>query len=231
MIHEDFHCEFFFIRHGQSGSNATPGVAVGANFDSPLTALGEKQARRLGRRLRREKVTFDRVYSSTLARAIRTTELMLEEMGEGDRRFEKIEALKEQQIPAWRGKPDGEIFTPETLAYMRAKEPDFVPADGEPLRLVQRRVATWIEDEFIFNRELTEKPVNLRVAIVGHGAATKAFFQHIMNFDAKLITRMGMDNCSISRFMFNRYGWFPVCINDGSHIHEEAEGGIGRVHA
>lgn len=40
MIHENFRCEFYFIRYGQSESNATPGVIVGGNFDAPLTSLG-----------------------------------------------------------------------------------------------------------------------------------------------------------------------------------------------
>ena len=36
MIHENFQCEFYFIRHGESLSNATPGFAAGVNFDAPL---------------------------------------------------------------------------------------------------------------------------------------------------------------------------------------------------
>lgn len=229
MIHENFRCEFYFIRHGESLSNATPGVAVGANFDSPLTEQGAVQARLLGRRLKHEGVRFDRIYASTLARAIRTAEIMLEEMGEAGRPFERVEALIEQQIPAWRGKREEEIFTPELRTTMAAKGPDFVPADGEPLRLVERRVATWIENEIIFNRDLVSKAQSLRVAIVGHGAATKCLFHYIMGFDAKLITRIGMGNCSISRFVFNRDGWYPVCINDASHVDGVSPGDVGRV--
>ena len=223
MIHENFRCEFYFIRHGQSESNATPSVIVGGNFDSPLTSLGECQARSLGRRLHREGITFDRVYSSTLRRAVHTTELMLQEMGETNRRFPKIKALIEQQIPAWRGRLDQDIFTTDLQAYMRAKEPDFVPADGEPLRLVQRRVASWLEDEIIFNRDLVTQTTSMRVAIIGHGGASKALFQYIMGFDSKYIVRVGMDNCSISRFIFNKAGWHLVCINDGAHLERKSQ--------
>ena len=45
MIHKDFNCEIYFIRHGQSESNATPGLAAGANFDAPLTEIGHQQAK------------------------------------------------------------------------------------------------------------------------------------------------------------------------------------------
>ena len=87
MIHKDFQCEFYFIRHGESTSNATPGFAAGVDFDSPLTSKGLEQARLLGQRLKAEDVRFDRVYSSSLTRAVQTTETMLQAMGEADRDF------------------------------------------------------------------------------------------------------------------------------------------------
>ena len=66
MIHSDFRCEFYFIRHGESESNATPGLAAGTNFDAPLTDMGASQATLLGERLRGEGTKFDLVYSSSL---------------------------------------------------------------------------------------------------------------------------------------------------------------------
>ena len=78
---------------------------AGANFDAPLTAKGFLQAEALGRRLRDDDVTFDRVYSSTLTRAIQTTETMLKAKGEADRQFPRVEAIIEQQLPGWRGLP------------------------------------------------------------------------------------------------------------------------------
>ena len=63
MIHKDFNCEIYFIRHGQSESNATPGLAAGANFDAPLTEIGHQQAKLLGKRFKTDNVNFDKVYS------------------------------------------------------------------------------------------------------------------------------------------------------------------------
>ena len=74
MIHKDFNCDIYFIRHGESESNATPGLAAGVNFDAPLTTLGHQQAKSLGERFKNEKVVFDNVFCSTLTRAIQTTE-------------------------------------------------------------------------------------------------------------------------------------------------------------
>ena len=47
MIHENFQCEFYFIRHGESLSNATPGFAAGANFDATYTPPGSSDYRYL----------------------------------------------------------------------------------------------------------------------------------------------------------------------------------------
>ena len=74
MINPDFMADFYFIRHGESESNITPGLASGTNFDAPLTNRGHKQAFAVGQRLRAEGRTFDRIYSSTMVRAVQTTQ-------------------------------------------------------------------------------------------------------------------------------------------------------------
>ena len=218
MIHQNFRCEFYFLRHGESKSNAVPGLVAGVDPDSPLTDLGVTQARLLGDRLKKERVEFDRVYSSSMIRAVQTTENMLEAMGEAGRSFPRADALIERQTPAWRGAPMAEVYTPEVLAYLRAKGLHFVPPQGESFRMVQRRTTGWLEDEIIYNEELVSNERSLTVAIVGHGTATQCVFHYIMGFNEGLISRITLDNCSISRFRFDKDGWSVLCINDASHI-------------
>ena len=218
MIHKGFQCEFYFIRHGESESNARPGFVAGVNFDAPLTPRGVEQARKLGQRFKGEGTVFDRVYSSTLTRAVRTAETMLDSMGQPGRPFEKVEALIEQQMPGWRGVSVEEAFTPETIAYMRTKGVHFVPPEGESQRVVQRRVSSWLEDELIYNEDLIRSHRSLRVAVVGHGAATKCLFHYIMGFNDGLITRVAMENCSVSRFAFSQEGWSILSLNDTAHL-------------
>ena len=218
MIHKDFQCEFYFIRHGESTSNATPGFAAGVDFDSPLTSKGLEQARLLGRRLKAEDVRFDRVYSSSLTRAVQTTETMLRAMGEADRDFPKVDAIIEQQLPGWRGVPTSEALTTEMVAYMRGKGGHFVPPQGESYRNVQRRFAGWLEDEILYNEDLVSKEKSLTVAVVGHGAATQCLLHYIMGFDESFIGKIRLDNTSVSRFRFDHEGWFSICINDSWHI-------------
>ena len=218
MIHQNFECDFYFIRHGESESNAAPGYMAGANFDAPLTTKGYAQARLLGERLHEDGITFDRVYSSSLIRTTQTAQTMLDAMGEADRSFPRIDAIIEQQMPGWRGVRTEDALTPELLAYMRTKASHFVPPQGESYRMVQRRYANWLEDEILYNADLTGSPVSLRVAIVGHGAATRCILHYILGFDEQFIWKMVLDNTSISRFRFNREGWFPVSINDTAHL-------------
>ena len=222
MIHKDFSCEFYFIRHGESVSNATPGLAAGSNHNAPLTDRGVAQATRLGERLRDEGIKFDRVYSSSLSRAINTARLMLDAMGEPDRDYPQEDDLIEQQMTGWRGVPSEQVYTPETRAYIAQKGPDFVPPRGESLRMVQRRVSGWLEREIIYNEELTAVPLSLTVAVVGHGTASRCMFQYIMGFRDSLLMRMAIDNTSISRFIFDCRGWSVVRINDASHLEESA---------
>ncbi len=222
MIHKDFRCEFYFIRHGESESNATPGFAAGANYDSALTAKGVQQARLLGRRLWREGIKFDRVYSSSLRRAKDTARLALAEMGESNRSVPAVDELVEQRAFGWRGVPIEEVYTQENVAYIVGKGADFVPPQGESLRMVRRRVSGWVESEIIYNEELVSESGDLKVAVVGHGTASRCLFQYIMGFDESLMLKIALDNTSISRFVFDRHGWSVVRLNDASHLAEEA---------
>ena len=218
MIHKDFNCEIYFIRHGESESNATPGLAAGTNFDAPLTKLGHQQAKLLGKRFKNDKINFDKVYCSTLTRAIQTTENIFIGMESPNNSFQKVPAIIEQQVPGWRGIPIEEAYAGETMAYMMEKGRDFVGPDGESIREVQKRATNWLEDELIYNRKLCRDPQTLTVAIIGHGNIMRSIFHYIMGFDQRLIYKIGVDNTSISRFLFNGKGWSVVCLNDSSHL-------------
>ena len=217
MIHENFDCEIYFIRHGESESNAL-GNRTSLDPDSSLTRKGFAQARLLGERLEKDGIAFDRVYSSAMLRTAQTTQTMLKAMGEPNKDFTRVDAIIEQSTTGWRNLPSEEIFTPEVVAYMRTKAGHFVPPQGESHRMVQRRYANWLEDEILYNADLIASPQPLRIAIVGHGVATRCILHYIMGFDEQFIGKIALENTSISRFRFNREGWFPVCINDAAHL-------------
>jgi len=217
VIHDGFECEFYFIRHGESESNMIPGIVVGENFDTGMTTRGFAQARALGERLKVEGVAFDRVYASSLQRAVQTASTVLDAMGETDVQVVPVPDIIELQIPAWRGKLAVDVKTPAVLLLEASKGRWFVPADGESERAVQRRFSNWLEDEILYNPEIGGKPGSHRIAIVSHGAALRCLLQNILNFDDVYIRRFQMDNCSITRLRFTSEGWFPITINDASH--------------
>ena len=217
MIHENFECEFYLIRHGESESNALPD-RTSVNPDSSLTPRGFAQARLLGERLKQDGITFDKVYSSSLLRTVQTTQTMLDSMGEANKAFARVEAIVEQRTTGWRGLRMEDLLTPELLAYMRTKASHFVPPQGESYRMVQRRYANWMEDEILYNADLISAPQSLRIAIIGHGIATRCILHYILGFDEQFIWKTVLENTSICRFRFNREGWFPVCINDTAHL-------------
>ena len=67
--------DLYLIRHGQSMANVTP-VVGGMRGDAGLTDLGREQARLLEERLRAEEFGADVLYTSTLPRALQTSEFV-----------------------------------------------------------------------------------------------------------------------------------------------------------
>ncbi len=217
MIHENVQFDLYFIRHGESENNITPGIAAGANFDAPMTERGHQQAISLGQRLGRLGVKFDRIYSSTLVRAVQTTEGMLKGMGLEGAHFDRVPQIIERQIPAWRGKLADDVWSTELRFISAEKGKWFQPADGESERAVERRAGNWLEDEVLYNSEWNDKPGNHTIAIVSHGITMKALLHYITNWDNVFIRRTEIHNTSISRFRFGKSGWSIVSINDYAH--------------
>ena len=220
MILNDTEFDFYFMRHGESESNVAPGVAAGANFDAPMTERGHRQAEALGQRLKEDGVAFDRIYSSTMVRAVQTTQGLLRGMGQPDREFERVDAIMERQIPSWRGKLKSEVWTPEVTLSAATRGKWFQPGNGESARWVERRFSNWLEDEFMFNPAWNSAGGRQTIAIVSHGDAMRFMFHYIMGFKERLIFTLRVDNCSISRFRFSSDAWSVFCINDAAHTAE-----------
>lgn len=220
MIHNNVDFDLYFIRHGESHSNITPGIAAGENFDSAMTDRGHQQAYALGRRLAAEHVSFDRIYSSSLLRAVQTTEGMLRGMNIRDAQFERVDPIIERQIPAWRGRLASEVRTPEVKLLEAGKGKWFQPADGESERFVERRASNWLEDEIIYNPQWLAQQGSHRIAVVTHGITLRCLIHYITGMDQSFVKRTQVYNTSISRFRFGSNGWSIETINDAYHTLE-----------
>jgi 2,3-bisphosphoglycerate-dependent phosphoglycerate mutase len=217
LIHENVEFDFYFIRHGESESNVNPDMAVALGANAPMTDRGHKQALAAGERLGREGVKFDKIYTSSLTRAVQTTENVLLGMGIPDAEFEQVDDIIEQQPSPGREFSDKHVMTANDFTLRAEKGQYFKEPDHETLRSVERRASNWIEDEIIFNPEWYEQPGTHTIAIVSHGGTIRTLFHYIAGIDNRLAMRSDLFNCSISRFRFGKLGWSIGSINDSSH--------------
>ncbi len=146
-----------FVRHGQSVANVEGWLA--GQYDTPLTAHGESQARAASETLPRP--IPPRAFCSDLSRAHRTAQLLLE-----DRQIPLIVTprLRERGLGAWRRRTLADLavegLNRERLGTWRGR-----PPGGESLLEVALRVAGWaatIDD--------SPEPT----LIVAHGALMRA---------------------------------------------------------
>lgn len=118
--------EILLIRHGETDSNAARIVQVP---ETPLSARGRDQARRLALRLASEG-GITRLVASDLARAHETATAIARATGLP---IELEPLLQERNFGTYRGTPYSEL-TVDLFA------PDFLPPEGEDGSLFERRV-------------------------------------------------------------------------------------------
>jgi broad specificity phosphatase PhoE len=150
----------YLIRHGQTEMNSA-GRFQG-RLDSPLTPLGEAQARRVGARLKTLAAELGgdwAIEASPLGRTRRTAELIAESLGLPVRRHD--ERLTEVDFGSWEGLTRDEIVTlrPD---LMLSKALFLLNSEGESYESLSGRVRSWME-------EADAAPEN-RVAVTHAGA-------------------------------------------------------------
>lgn len=96
----------YLVRHGQTLFNVT-GQVQGA-CDSPLTKLGVKQAKALGKNL--SDIEFIKAYSGTLGRQKTTLRYILQNMNNAPD-IKETEGLNERNFGSFEGKTDLEMWT------------------------------------------------------------------------------------------------------------------------
>lgn len=224
MLHEKAHMVFHFVRHGESEINRKPNLIGGRSSKTPLSARGAEQSQRLGKRLKSEGTKIDLFFSSPLPRAISTSHYICEEISYPVSDIEIAEDLTELSQGVWEGKNRTNIYSSEQLQYINTKGSFFTPPGGESQRLVERRVSNWLEDRLIFNSEVIQRKTPVNILLVSHALTLKCLFHYILSFNDRLTYRIQIDNCSLSRFVFKKEGWFLHCINDAYHLND-----IGRT--
>ena len=154
-------------RHGQSLYNRA-NLFTG-NVDSKLSAKGIKEAKELGQEFKDKKIRFDYIFSSPLARAYDTAELILEET------FSVCDIITHQRLVErdhgdFTGRDKAELLLEYGEKKFRSfkRSLDLSYPNGESIDDVVIRVTSWLVEQLL---PLHDKG---HVLVVSHAETVKA---------------------------------------------------------
>lgn len=184
----------YLIRHGQSYVNLPDWS--GANWDQPLTALGQQQATALADWLPQRIAPVAAIYASTMIRARETAAPLAGLYGQSlcfDDRVREIGNNRFDHTPWGVDDHHGEF------AGFWASERPFAPIMKEPasetLMHFRARVGVFIE-------ELVEKHHSERVLVVCHGGVIEFAFDHIFNIGPWRRCEVWTHNTGVTHFEY-----------------------------
>ncbi len=205
----------YFIRHGESDINLNYRHLIGGQSNyTPLTEYGKNQAELLGKYLLKEKLQFDKVYSSTAIRAIDTAKISLAKIGYTLEDIVLSDKLLELDQGDWTGKHREEIYNNETMKLIDSDPWNFSAPNGESQKQVEERMLKYIYEDI-----LSKNYDN--VVIFGHGVAFKCALRGILNSDPKYTYKLVLENTSISEFNYDGKQLNLVKWNDAYHLKYE----------
>jgi broad specificity phosphatase PhoE len=175
------------VRHGETEWNRA-GRWQG-HSDTPLNDAGREQARNLAAELS----DVDVVYSSDLARARETAEILAEPLG---LEVQLDPRLRERGFGAWEGKTSAEIeadFGEEHARWLAGTAPG--AEDAEPFSDFAARVHAFLD-------ETLERHPDETVLIVAHGGSVRAVHAVAAGLDYVRDHRSipGVANCTVARY-------------------------------
>src|SRR5581483_1439624 len=198
---------FYFIRHGETESNAKSRLC--GRSDVPLSETGREQARKLAERLGR--LSIQALYTSPLGRARETAEIIAQVTM---REPIVVESLAELDYGAWEGKTFAEIMEkdPETLRAWERNPADVAPPEGETGLQALNRVVPFLH-------HLASHHDRGNVVVVCHKTICRLVVCHVLGLPiSEYRRRLTMDNAAINIIQPWEDGWRLVLFNDTSHL-------------
>jgi len=190
-----WYMEILLIRHGQSQANLE-GIVQG-NMDSPLSATGIQQARKLQQFLPQ---TYDHIYSSPLRRALDTA-LLAMDLAENspvltlDPRLEEIgfgglQGISYKKVPF----PREDVKMHLSMVFDKFQE----QYGAESLANFFTRTRRAFDD--IVTQMVLHQ--HRRVLVFCHGGVLRSILQHYLQ-----LTSGRFDNTEIARLQLTKMGW------------------------
>lgn len=164
------------VRHGESQWNLENRFT--GWVDVPLSLKGIEEAKSAGEKIKREKISFDKAYTSALERAQHTLQLILETLGQTDIPIEKDQALNERHYGDLQGLNKAETsarFGEEQVRLWR-RSYDVAPPGGESLKDTANRTLPYFR-----SRILPEVGGGLNVLVAAHGNSLRSVVMELDN--------------------------------------------------
>jgi broad specificity phosphatase PhoE len=199
--------QLLFVRHGQTELSYRD--AFCGLIESPLTALGREQARRLAQRLRRERI--DALYCSPQGRARETAQPIAEALGLP---IQIRDALREMDFGRWDGRTQAEIQaeSPTMMAAWDRGSWMIQPPGGETQQAVLARIVPCVV-------ELLTAHAGQTLLLVSHRTALRLLIGHLLNLSLPNSRGLHLDPASLSKLLVVGDQVQLVFYNDTSHLY------------
>lgn len=202
--------KLFLVRHGQSAGNAEG--RFGGHGPTPLSELGEHQARVTAQALAKEGITA--IFSSDLYRAVRTAEPLSELLGIP---VLTSKAFRERHVGVLEGLTfdESKAKHPKDYFALVNRNVHHVITEGESYRHLLRRATTELW-------EILRNHHGQRIAIFSHTGAICFLTLHLMGAihrSTRQTPWLVTSNCGINRFeVRGRNNVRVLALNDTRHL-------------
>ncbi|MEK6594030.1 MAG: histidine phosphatase family protein [Pseudomonadota bacterium] len=198
------------IRHGETVWNREHRMQ--GQQDSPLTEVGERQARQLGRRFRDEK--FGALYSSDLGRAHRTAQSVADATG---RSIIVDTRLRERHFGVFEGLTGDEIERnyPREFLCFRSRDPAYAVPGGESALQFRERCLACLN-------ELAGRHAGERVVVVTHGLVLDILYRAANALTLEQPRPVPLLNASLNIFGHDGKRWHCEAWGDVAHLEAAA---------
>ena len=191
------------VRHGQTSANIDQ-VWHGYT-DTPLTALGQAQAQKLGSHFHHY-MQPDVIYASPLQRAKITAQAIA---SNHNIEVNLAPRLMEFNLGDWEGRSFQELRDDGNIIEQLVSNPDFTPPNGESQNQVKERFVAAIED-------IVSRHPQQNVVLVAHGAAIGIALSHYLHGDSRRWPKYSKANTAFTEFCLNSSSL--ISYNNTAHL-------------
>lgn len=198
--------ELYIVRHGQTDWNKL--CKFQGRVDIELNENGEEAAVKLGKRLCKEGIKFDKIFSSPLKRAYKTAVLILNEIyPDKDYEIIKDPNLKEMTF----GKLEGMLYsdwmnTTNPRKYFFDEPAKYVaPEGGESFEEVCARTREFVQTQI---EPLYKDFKDGRILVTAHGACLSSLMCYLENRGVDRFWGDGLKkNCEETVYVYDGNKW------------------------